>query len=149
MLGSEKRKSVMKSINQMPPSDKVLSYENLVQRFAPRFIDDEAMCQETQRHISLFNEIERSLTTDEIEYVQLLRLLVRRFEEFRKPPRSLALLRRLIEEHRLRRTDLSKILGKSLSLASMILSGQRAITREHAQRLGEYFGRRPHHFLPS
>ncbi|MGC6567114.1 MAG: hypothetical protein ACON38_16065 [Akkermansiaceae bacterium] len=54
----------------------------------------------------------------------------------------------MVDEHKLTKSDLSRILGRSLALGSMILNGKRKITREHSRRLARYFGLRPDAFLP-
>ena len=54
-------------------------------------------------------------------------------------PVPLDVLRLLMEEHELTQAAVAEMLGTSQSLVSMILSGARPITVEHANRLGERF----------
>ena len=122
-------------------------YESLVLRFPPRVIRSHKIYQKTLCHIELFKKLSRKLSFDEVEYLSLLRLLVKRYEGPEEKPRAIEYLKKLLEEHKLQIKDLSRILGKSPPLCSMILNGQRAITRQHAMRLGRYFGRGPDLFL--
>ena len=86
---------------------------------------------------------------DQQDYLDLLTLVIQRYEGVAVSSKSkpLSLLRQLVDEHKLSKGDLSKILGRSISLGSMILSGQRKITHEHPVRLGKYFGMAPDPFL--
>lgn len=86
---------------------------------------------------------------DQRDYLDLLTLVIQRYEgvAVSSKPKPLSLLKQLVDEHKLSKGDLSKILGRSISLGSMILSGQRKITREHAVCLGKYFGMAPEPFL--
>ena len=45
-------------------------------------------------------------------------------------------LKHLMQEHEMSATDLSRLLGASCQLGSMILRGERAITADHARALG-------------
>ena len=122
-------------------------YASLVASFPPRVIRSRKCYEETRRLISELKQSVRRLNRDQKEYLTLLEILVQRYEGPRQSPGPLVLLRQLVEEHKLRKADLSRILGRSLSLGSMILSGQRKITPEHAARLGRYFGKGPDLFL--
>lgn len=122
-------------------------YDDLVARFAPRVIRSRVACARTLERIAEIENSGHPRSCDEAEYLALLKLLVERFQGPPEKPRALVLLRQLLDEHQLRKSDLSRILGKSLSLCSMILSGQRAITKQHAARLGRYFGKGSDLFL--
>ena len=133
----------MMVIDQVKISSRSSSaYESLVNRFPPRVIRSRESYLKTLCHIKSFK-----LTADELDYLSLLHLLVKRYEGPEEKPRAVEYLKKLLEEHKLQIKDLSKILGKSPPLCSMILNGQRAITRQHAMRLGKYFGRGPDLFL--
>ena len=73
-----------------------------------------------------------------------------RFAEFNKEvdemPVGVALLRTLIDQHRLSYSDLSEEIG-SKSLVSQILSGQRSLTISHIKALSARFGVKPQWFL--
>ena len=135
-------------IDQVKTSSRSSSaYESLVKRFPPRVIRSRESYLKTLCHIKSLKGRSQKLTADELDYLSLLHLLVKRYEGPEEKPRAVEYLKKLLDEHKLRIKDLSKILGKSPPLCSMILNGQRAITRQHAMRLGKYFGRGPDLFL--
>ena len=135
-------------VDQVKPVSRLKStYESLVARFPPRVIRSHETYLKTLCHIKSFKELPRKLTAVELDYLSLLHLLVKRYEGPEEKPRAVEYLKKLLKEHKLRIKDLSEILGKSPPLCSMILNGQRAITRQHAMRLGRYFGRGPDLFL--
>lgn len=61
-------------------------------------------------------------------------------------PVGVALLRTLIDQHKLSYADLKEEIG-SKSLVSQILSGQRSLTISHIKALSERFGVKPQWFL--
>lgn len=132
----------MKTISELP-----LDYAGLMTRFPPRVIRSRALLKATLAEILQLKESRQSLNRDQREFLSLLELLVRRYEGPAQPKPAHTFLCQLISEHQLRKTDLCRILGRSLPLCSMILSGQRKITKEHAIRLGRYFGKGPDLFL--
>lgn len=73
-----------------------------------------------------------------------------RFAEFNKAvaemPTGVALLRTLINEHKLSYADLKEEIG-SKSLVSQILSGQRSLTIAHIKALSARFGVKPEWFF--
>lgn len=73
-----------------------------------------------------------------------------RFAEFNKSiaemPVGVALLRTLIDQHKLTYADLKEEIG-SKSLVSQILSGQRSLTIAHIKALSARFGVKPEWFL--
>ncbi|EKY3200544.1 helix-turn-helix domain-containing protein [Cronobacter turicensis] len=73
-----------------------------------------------------------------------------RFAEFNKEvgemPVGVALLRTLIDQHKLSYADLKQEIG-SKSLVSQILSGQRSLTISHIKALSARFGVKPQWFL--
>jgi antitoxin component HigA of HigAB toxin-antitoxin module len=52
----------------------------------------------------------------------------------------LEILRHALEEHGINASDLSRLLGVHRTLGPKIMSGDRAITAEHARALGRHFG---------
>jgi len=125
-------------------------YHSLCEHYLPRPIRSQARYQSTLAVIANIKNTLRKLTKDQQDYLDLLNLLIQRYEGLAiasSTPPALALLKQLIEKHRLNKSDLSRILGRSLALVSMILSGQRKITQEHANRLGKYFSMSPEPFL--
>ncbi|MDH8436658.1 helix-turn-helix domain-containing protein, partial [Klebsiella variicola] len=61
-------------------------------------------------------------------------------------PVGVALLRTLIDQHKLSYSDLKDEIG-SKSLVSQILSGQRSLTITHIKALSARFGVKPEWFL--
>lgn len=61
-------------------------------------------------------------------------------------PVGVALLRTLIDQHKLSYADLKEEIG-SKSLVSQILSGQRSLTISHIKALSDRFGVKPQWFL--
>jgi antitoxin component HigA of HigAB toxin-antitoxin module len=60
---------------------------------------------------------------------------------------GLRALRCLVDEHRIKQTELAQLLGVTKAAVSMILSGERPITADHARRLGKRFKLNPGAFL--
>lgn len=90
-------------------------------------------------------------TKGQAEYLHTLTLLIedyeREIEENKQPVPALDTLKYLMEVHDLKQTDLAKLLKIGASAASMILSGQRPITADHARKLGKRFSLDPGAFL--
>lgn len=125
-------------------------YAALCGIFLPRPIRDKVAYDNTVEIADMFAGFEDRMTSDQNDYFDLLCDLIekREKETVRTPKvRALSLLKHLMEEHHLSGADLSRILGKSLSLGPMILRGERKITADHAIRLGEHFGVRADAFL--
>ena len=122
-------------------------YTQLVAEFPPRMIRSLNDYQQVIARMEEISGSQRPLNRDEREYLSLLSLLARKFEIPKPKTGPAALLSELLEEHRMGIRELSKILGRSFSLCSMILNGQRNITKQHAIRLGKYFGKSFDHFL--
>jgi HTH-type transcriptional regulator / antitoxin HigA len=84
-------------------------------------------------------------------YVIVLARLLADYEEKHEPPpdklSGLRALQYLVDEHGIKQSELSKLLGISQAAVSMILRGERPITAEHARRLGKRFKLDPGTFL--
>lgn len=88
----------------------------------------------------------------ESDYVQALALIVASFEESRDCAESsgasgLDVLRHLVEENGISQGELANLLGIGPSAISMILSGDRPITADHARKLARRFKLSPGAFL--
>ena len=88
----------------------------------------------------------------ESNYVEALALLVASYEERRRPIDSadasgLDVLRHFVEESRIKQSELAALLGVGPSATSMILSGDRPITADHARKLAKRFKLSPAAFL--
>jgi antitoxin component HigA of HigAB toxin-antitoxin module len=87
----------------------------------------------------------------EAAYVFVLAKLVEDYENKHDPTPDTAcgldILGRLAEENGIRQNELAELLGIGQSAVSMILSGERPLTAEHARRLGRRFGLNPGSFI--
>jgi HTH-type transcriptional regulator/antitoxin HigA len=84
-------------------------------------------------------------TKDQADYLDTLTLLIEQYESAhvaangRKKPSSLEVLKHLVAVNEMKQAELAKLLGVGPSAVSMILSGQRPITADHARALGRRF----------
>ena len=112
---------------------------------APRCIhNDEELAEYTAALFALTAKEET--TTDEDEAIQLLSLLIERYEEERYPvPQAspVEVLRFLMASHGLSQRDLVPEFGVE-STVSLVLSGRRQMNRDHIARLSRRF-----HVAPS
>jgi antitoxin component HigA of HigAB toxin-antitoxin module len=88
------------------------------------------------------------LNEEQEDYLEAVALFLEEYEGTQAPRFSgRQLLRHLCEENGLTGSDLSRILGASRLLGSMLLRGDRNITAEHARTLGKHFKLDPGAFL--
>ena len=125
------------------------SYEELARIYLPRKIHDPVAYQnaiEVVRWLSL-----RAENKDQIEFLDLISDLTDAYEaqilEEDLPASPVELLNFLVEDNEVSTRELGELLGLDHSTVSRILKGQRSITPEHAQKLGERFAIRPSRFL--
>lgn len=87
----------------------------------------------------------------EAAYVFVLAKLVEDYENKHDPTPDTAsgldVLCRLVEENGIKQNELAELLGIGQGAVSMILSGDRPLTAEHARRLGKRFGLSPGTFI--
>lgn len=91
-------------------------------------------------------------TKDQADYLQTLSLLVEQYENanfpISDPPLdALDLLRYLMRQHDMTQTQLADVLGVGASSVSMILSGTRSMTIQHARALAKRFAVGPELFI--
>ena len=84
-------------------------------------------------------------TAGQSEYRDALVVLIREFERARHQPKlsrasGLDVLKHLMGEHRMTQKQLAQLLGIGESASSMILSGDRELTKSHIEKLSRYFG---------
>ena len=88
------------------------------------------------------------LSEEQEDYLEAVALFLEEYEGDCAPRISgRQLLRQLCAENELSGADLSRILGASRLLGSMLLRGDRNITAEHARTLGKHFKLDPGAFL--
>jgi HTH-type transcriptional regulator / antitoxin HigA len=112
----------------------------MIHRGAPHLIhSDEVLAEYTA---ALFNLTAKEETTpDENEAIELLTLLIERYEADRFPlPAAdpITVLRSLMDSHGLSQKDLIPEFGVE-STVSLVLSGKRQMNRDHIERLSERF----------
>ena len=100
--------------------------------------------EENERLIAELEELDRrneELTPEELEYSELLTVLIEAFEDAHyaiKGSTPVSRLCSLIEEQGLRQRDLLAVFG-SRGIASEVVSEKRAISKAQAKKLAEVF----------
>jgi antitoxin component HigA of HigAB toxin-antitoxin module len=125
-------------------------YAGLCRILLPRPIHDKVSYENTVEVADSFAGFEHQMSQDQSDYFDLLCDLIEKHDNeilHSSELSPLELLKHLIHEHALTGADLSRILGKSLSLGPLILRGERKITAAHAVRLGQHFALQPAAFL--
>ena len=127
------------------------SFDALMRLHALRPIADDvdlANATEVMDRLAIIN----APTPDQADYLHTLSLLIEAYEAEHHPigPNGLSgvdALAYLMAANNMSRADLGRLLGVVPSAASMIVAGRRAITAEHARKLGEWFAVRPGAFI--
>src|SRR5580692_5071356 len=115
-------------------------YRQLIRRFPLRQLRTKSDAEAATR---ILDRLFRDRYDDEGEasYVYVLAGLLEDYEKRCDPTpdtvSGLDMLRSMVEEHGLKQSDLAELLGIGQSAVSMILSGHRPITADHARRLGK------------
>jgi len=126
-------------------------YGRLLAKTVPRVITTE---EEHGRALALIESLmekgERSLSLEEDALLDLMTNLVRDYEATAYPPRAKSTPREmvafLLEQRGLRPSDLWPVVG-SKGRVSEILAGKRAISKEQAKKLAQFFRVRADIFL--
>lgn len=118
-------------------------YIELLERFAPRVIHDEAQLEATQDVVDDLLERNGQLNEDELAYLDLLSALIEDWEDenVEMPELSgLDLLKVLIDDRRVSQRDLVRAhVFATDSVASEVLAGKRRVTVEHVTQLARFF----------
>lgn len=127
------------------------SYWKLVRQFPLRPLRNEREVARALRvagHLATYNE--GTLSRGQQDYLDALTVLIedyqRRHPRDLPPPTPLAMLKHLMEEHKMNISDLGRVIG-SQSNASLILSGRRPVSRRVMRLLSEHFGVSPAVFV--
>lgn len=116
----------------------------MIRRGAPRVIhNDEELAEYTEALFELTAKPDP--TADEEEAIELMTLLVERYEQERYPvaeAEPVDVLRYLLERNGLSQRDIARELG-SESTVSLVLSGKRQLNRDHIARLSRRFNVSP------
>ena len=115
------------------------SYAGLLAGALPKVIETD---EENERIIRELEQLDSlsSMTPEQESLAELLTVLVERFERRYEPQPvpPLESLKALMEDRGLRQRDLIAVFGSS-SVASDVLNGKRAISKQHARKLAEHF----------
>lgn len=125
-------------------------YLELVREFSLKPIRTEAQFAAAMAVVrTLAVRGEADLAAGERDYLEALTILIEDFDRRQAPApqlRGLAYLRHLMEANAMTVTQLGKIIG-SQPLASLVLSGKRALSRAAIGKLAGHFGVEPGFFL--
>jgi HTH-type transcriptional regulator / antitoxin HigA len=124
-------------------------YLALVKQFPLRPIRDAAEHRVALRIVNRLVDTGNTITTGEVDYLQALAAMVERYERDRFPigqSKPLDVLRHLMEENDLTAADLGRVIG-SAPAASMILSGEREMSKTHIRKIAQRFHVSPALFL--
>lgn len=91
-------------------------------------------------------------TKDEEDYIRVLGMLMREYEDkhykpFGKPMTPQRALESLMEDNSLSQSELARRIGVQQSIISEFLSGRRGISKNVIAKLSEYFCIRPEYFM--
>jgi HTH-type transcriptional regulator / antitoxin HigA len=120
------------------------NYAALLSETKPEVIRDE---KQNQAYVRQLEELtgKKSVTRAEEKLIELLVVLIEDFEEKHSPvpeARPVAIIRHLMEAHRLRQKDLVDVFGTE-SITSEVLHEKRELTKGHIKRLSIRFGISP------
>jgi HTH-type transcriptional regulator / antitoxin HigA len=125
-------------------------YAGLCRRLIPRRISDPVEYGNVAEITDAMVLWQDDFTADQRDYFDLLCGLMEDYdrEQVRWPKISVgARLQHLLEESGLSAADLSRLLGGSRNLGSMILRGDRNLTVAHIRRLADHFRVSPELFI--
>jgi len=123
------------------------AYTKLLSSKAPHVIENET---EYERFLAeAQNLVRRELSVAESQFLDLLTLLIEKYEEQRFPSAAVepaTIIRELMAAQRVSQSDVAKVIG-SKGNASEVLAGKRDVSKAQAKRLGVLFRVPPHLFL--
>lgn len=117
-------------------------YTALCRAFLPRPIRDAIDYANTCEIADAMAPAQSKFTADRADYFELLCNLIEDYDQKRVPSPDVSgreALAHLLEEHNLTSADLSRLLGGSRNLGSMILRGDRNLSVNHIRRLAPHF----------
>jgi HTH-type transcriptional regulator/antitoxin HigA len=117
-----------------------IAYRELLREELPHAIHNERDYKKYIVRVETLLE-KKSRSAAESRYVELLSILIERYEEERDPigqPGPLEALRELMSANGMSQTALAKLLGSS-GIASEVLSGKRALSKMHIKKLAVAF----------
>jgi HTH-type transcriptional regulator/antitoxin HigA len=143
----------MKSSTSRLPARMPTDFDELNAMHPLRPINDEIDLKNTQEVVDRLAVLNKR-TRDQNDYLETLILVMEAYEareiadalDFSKSS-GLDALKYLMAAHDMEQADLARLLKISASAVSMILSGDRPITADHARNLAKYFSISPAAFL--
>ena len=114
-------------------------YGELLARALPRIIETDAENERLTAELEALDSLPQ-MTPEQKHLAELITLLIGQFERRYDPGHASPLdaLKSLMEDRELRQRDLIPVFGAS-SVVSDVLLGKRAISKQHARKLAEYF----------
>jgi HTH-type transcriptional regulator / antitoxin HigA len=116
------------------------SYGQLLRRTLPHVIRTAEECERFTDELMRLDELGKP-TPEEKELVELLSVLIERYEERRYPirtPSPQQMLKHLMESRDLTQKDLWKVFA-SKGITSEVFHGKRAISKAQAKKLAKFF----------
>jgi len=124
-------------------------YRRLLTRSLPKVIETQEENEACIRLLEKLDERSEQLTAAEKKLAELLTVLIEDFEERRyklKPAAPREAVLELMRANGLKQKDLVEVFGTA-SIVSEVLSGKRALSKEHIRRLSDRFHVSPEIFL--
>ncbi len=117
------------------------AYSALLLEYLPHAIHNE---RDYRKYLSRVEGLldQKNRSTAESRYLELLAILIERYEEERDPieaPAPLEALKELMAANGMSQSDLAKLLGSS-GITSEVLSGKRSLSKTHIKKLAQAFG---------
>jgi antitoxin component HigA of HigAB toxin-antitoxin module len=106
----------------------------------------------TKRQLTAaYHEIDRlmrlpKLSADERDYLELLSMLVEKYEAAQEPPPDVSqgqMLDHLLEARKLTQAQVAKATGISANLLSNVRAGRRELSKDNLRKLSKYFNVSP------
>ena len=141
----------MKTKTQAPHDRQKLptTYRELCDLLLPCALHDDIELGNMQEIVDILATLP-SRNTAQQDYLETLTELIESYESHAVPirkPSGLETLKFLLAERKLTASDLSRLLGKDISLGYRILGGERRLTVQHIRRLAEHFSVSPAVFI--
>jgi HTH-type transcriptional regulator/antitoxin HigA len=118
------------------------AYARLLTRTLPAPIESEKDYEQMLAQVdALMERDEDDLSPAESKLLDLLTMLIERYEDQRYPPRAVTphgMVHHLMDARGLKHKDIWPLFG-SKGVASDVLNGKRAISKAHAKRLAAFF----------
>lgn len=121
------------------------AYRKLIREFPLRTIRTKAEAAAARKILDrIFRNDDGDSDKGEEAYADVLAGLLGDYEDRHDPVKSdatgLEVLRELMNQNNLVQSDIAKLFGISHAAVSMIMSGRRELTMDHARKLGARFG---------